>query len=99
MSYCLLQLANQANNKDTEIPKQPFRWLEEHQNAFDNIKNAILQHTKTTFPDFQKQFYATTDASKHAIGGFLYQKDDEGTIQPTAAISRVFTKTEQNYNT
>ena len=59
----------------------------------------ILNHTINHIPNLSKQFYAQTDASKNAIGFFLFQKDEQGNTLPTAACSRILTKTEQNYST
>ncbi|KAH8386072.1 hypothetical protein KR093_007578, partial [Drosophila rubida] len=45
-----------------------------------------------SYPNFQKEFHLTTDASNFAIGAVLEQ---EG--KPITFISRTLSKTEENY--
>ena len=97
--YPLLELSNKANVKEGSKTKEKFTWKEEHQQSFENIKKLILNHTETHLPDFNKPFFAKTDSSKNAIGGLLYQKSSKNDIEPIAAVSRVLSKTEQNYTT
>ena len=69
-SLSLLSLANKANIKESSQATEKLVWLPEHQHAFDNIKQMILNHTKTCLPDFKKEYWASVDASKYAIGCF-----------------------------
>lgn len=46
------------------------------------------------YPDFNKEFTLTTDASDYAIGAVLSQSD-----RPIAFISRTLSKTEEEYET
>ena len=50
------------------------------------------------YPDFNKEFLVTTDASDYAIGAVLSQ-GTVGQDRPIAYASRILCKAEQNYNT
>ena len=50
--------------------------------------------TALKLPDFNKQFYVSTDASDNAIGGMLFQDDG-----PIAFYSRKLSSCELNYST
>ena len=50
------------------------------------------------FPDFDKPFHLTTDASNFAIGAVLSQIES-GKDRPIAYISRSLNRTEENYAT
>ena len=50
-------------------------------------------------PNHSKRFYLQTDASKYALGGQLYQIDDDNQIGVIAFTSRVFRGAELNYFT
>ena len=50
-------------------------------------------------PDISKPFEIATDASNYAIGGVLFQRDENQQERPVAYASRVLSKTEQRYST
>jgi hypothetical protein len=50
-------------------------------------------------PDFDKPFEMKTDTSNYAIGGVLYQRDEEGHEHPIWYASRVLSKEEMRYST
>lgn len=61
--------------------------------AFDKIKNILASRDVIlTYPDFDKNFELTTDASNHAIGAVLSQDN-----RPITFISRSLSKAEENY--
>jgi len=57
-----------------------------------------MKPTLLQYPDFNKEFCITTDASKQACGAVLTQ-DYNNTQLPVAYASRSFTKGERNQNT
>lgn len=75
-----------------------FEWSPECQIAFDFLKKSLLSPNILQFPDFQKQFILTTDASKVACGAVLAQVHD-GVEKPIAFASKAFTKGESHKST
>lgn len=66
--------------------------------AFNNSKKLLTCSDILAFPDFEKPFLLTTNASTYAIGAVLSQ-GEIGKDKPIAYISRSFNKTEENYPT
>lgn len=63
--------------------------------AFDKIKRTLAsEDTMLSFPNFDKEFHLTTDASNYAIGAVLEQ---EG--KPITFISRTLSQCEEHYAT
>ena len=83
----------QLLKKDT-----PFKWAENQENAFNNLKTALMTKPILQYPDFSKPFNLTTDASGYAIGGVLSQ-GPIGKDLPIAYASRLLNSAEQNYST
>lgn len=68
---------------------------EEAQEAFNKIKNALVSNEVIlNYPDTNKEYELTTDASNHAIGAVLSQNK-----KPIIFLSRTLSKTEENYAT
>lgn len=76
----------------------PFDWNSECEKAFNYLKNQLLNPTILQYPDFEKEFCITTDASKFACGAVLSQKYCDKQL-PVAYASRSFTKGESNKST
>ena len=66
---------------------------------FNEVKKLFIDTVMLKHPDPDKRFYLQTDASKYAIGGQLYQIDDDGEIGVIAFTSRVLRGAELNYFT
>jgi len=81
----------------TTLPAKDFKFLPHHEQKFRDIIKVISENAKTYFPDMDKPFYVQTDASMFCAGGRLFQKDSDDNEKLIAAVSRTFTKTEQNY--
>lgn len=64
--------------------------------AFRNIKELLSSTEILIFPNFDKPFLLTTDASSSAIGAVLSQ-GEIGKDRPITYISRSLNKTEENY--
>lgn len=62
--------------------------------AFENLKSLITQHPILKFPEYDKPFVVTTDASDYAIGAVLSQLG-----QPNCYVSRTLNDHEKNYST
>ena len=74
-------------------------WSKDYEQAFVNLKAALLHSLKIHFPDFIKKFILRTDASKVAMAGVLLQEDpDTGELQPVAFISSKLSETVKRWD-
>lgn len=63
--------------------------------AFDKLRNTLISNeVMLTYPNFEKEFHLTTDASDYAIGAVLSQEN-----RPITFLSRSLNKTEESYAT
>ena len=74
-----------------------FRWTEQCQRAFEEIRQKLVSSPVLSFPDFSKPFVLDTDASDTGIGAVLSQTQDDGTERVIAYASRVLSKPERHY--
>lgn len=72
-----------------------FHWTDEHENAFQTLKQRLITPPILRYPDFSREFIVTVDASQFACGAVLSQKFD-GNDLPISYISRTFKKGELN---
>jgi hypothetical protein len=75
-----------------------WKWLEQEQASFDLLKFKLTNTPLLQYPDFNKPFILTTDASGYAIGAILSQ-GKLGQDKPIAYASRTLNKAELNYAT
>lgn len=61
--------------------------------AFENLKALITTHPILKYPEYDKPFVVTTDASNYAIGAVLSQNG-----HPICFVSRTLNKHEQKYS-
>lgn len=66
--------------------------------AFELLKEILSSEDVLAFPDFEKPFLLTTDASNKAIGAVLSQNFHDGE-RPITFISKTLSSTEENYAT
>lgn len=66
--------------------------------SFNNCKQILCNDPILQYPDFEKEFILTTDASNVAIGAILSQ-GTIGSDKPVAYASRTLNETEQRYST
>ena len=93
----LHQLAN-CNAKAKNKRPAPIGglWKEEHQKAFQQLKEALSSAQVLAFTDFSKPFILETDASQRGLGAILSQKQPDGTQRVVAYASRCLRPTERN---
>ncbi|XP_076660488.1 uncharacterized protein LOC143363841, partial [Halictus rubicundus] len=72
----------------------PFHWTDKQQNSFETLKQKLCEAPVLTYPDFNRQFTLTTDASNEGIGAVLSQDG-----HPCCYISRTLNAPERNYTT
>ena len=68
--------------------KKDWKWEEEHQKAFNELKEKITSQLVLSLPRREGKFRVETDASGHAIGGVLSQEQN-GKWKPIAFLSRM----------
>lgn len=83
-SKVVLPLTNLTGRR---IP-QKLPWNTEAQEAFDQVKDCVVQASALQAPDPGKEFILATDASDYAIGACLAQQDNEGKECPIAFLSK-----------
>ncbi|CBY07356.1 unnamed protein product [Oikopleura dioica] len=60
--------------------KIPFEWTEVHQSAFEEIVTQLATSPGIAHFDKEKPVTFVTDASDHAVGGTLYQADEDDLV-------------------
>jgi len=76
--------------------KEDWKWEEEHQKAFDELKEKITSQLVLSLPRREGKFRVETDASEHAIGGVLSQEQNRK-WKPIAFLLRTMQPAEWNY--
>lgn len=76
-----------------------WNWTPVVQQAFDTTKDLFLKTVILHHPDSSKPYFIQTDSSNFAIGGVLYQENDQGDQLPIAFVSRSLRGPELNYTT
>lgn len=76
-----------------------FEWDSACTSSFQTLIKCIEKDIVLAYPDFEKTFYLTTDASNFGIGAVISQKDGNGFDRPLAFASRALIPAEINYTT
>ncbi|GFU96186.1 transposon Tf2-9 polyprotein [Trichonephila clavipes] len=76
----------------------PFEWTSETQEAFDDIKKAILNPPVLALPDPDAELQITTDASSRGIGAVLEQKYPNSEVKPLYFFSKKLNPSQSKYN-
>lgn len=74
-----------------------FKWSEECQAAFEQLKTTLTSPPVLAYPDNSKPFVLTTDASGTALGFILGLFGDNGVKRVIAFGGRSLNKFERNY--
>ncbi|CAG2256181.1 Retrovirus-related Pol polyprotein from transposon gypsy,Retrovirus-related Pol polyprotein from transposon opus,Retrovirus-related Pol polyprotein from transposon 297,Retrovirus-related Pol polyprotein from transposon 412,Retrovirus-related Pol polyprotein from transposon 17.6 [Mytilus edulis] len=74
------KIATPLNGLLKKERERSFKWNRECQVAFDNLKQALLTPPVLAYPDMNKPFMLTCDASNSAIGFVLGQLDSQRKI-------------------
>ena len=75
----------------------PWIWTEAHQQAFEQLKQALVEAPILATPDEELPFRLETDASDYAIGAVLSQKGADGHSHPVDYHSWALDPAERNY--
>jgi len=76
--------------------KKEWKWEEEHQKVFEELKEKITSQSVLSLPRREEKFRVETDALGHAIEGVLSQEQD-GKWKPITFLSRMMQPVERNY--
>ena len=79
-------------------PKIPFYWSENHQESFEDLRQALCKEPVLRYPNFDEPFIITTDAFDVAVGAILSQ-GKIGEDPPIAYASQVLSPCQENYST
>jgi hypothetical protein len=76
------------------------KWTNKEEQAFTGLVEAMSNAIKLWQPDWNKQFYLATDASKVGAGAMLYQKgkEDSGKIRIIGFWSKAWSVAQSNYS-
>ena len=78
--------------------KKECQWNEEHDKAFEELKEKIISQLVLSLSLREGKFRIEMDTSEHAIGGVLSQ-EQEGKWKPIAFLSRTMQLVGRNYET
>jgi len=67
---------------DKTSDKVAFTWTDDMSTAFTQLKTALCSPPVLAYPDYEKEFIVSTDASSKAIGAVLSQADEDGREHP-----------------
>jgi len=74
-----------------------WRWEEEQQKVFDELKRVFTTKPVLAAPDLDKEFRVEADASNYATGRVLSMKGSDKLWRPVAFISKSLSDTKRNY--
>jgi hypothetical protein len=83
--------------KSTEKGKE-FRWTEDCQTAFDELRTIVCSERVLILPDFDNEFRLEADASNVGVGAVISQQV-KSSWKPIAYFSKHLSKVERNYST
>jgi hypothetical protein len=78
--------------------KAIFKWEQEEQDSFDQLKEIMVNAVVLKHPDFDKTFIVSTDASGGGLGAILSQENEDGIEQPIMFASKSLNKAQHNYS-
>ena len=77
---------------------QPFVWTAAAQQAFDTLKQKVMEEPVLIHPILTRLFELEVDASGFAIGAVLMQEGDDDRRRPVGLYSTTLTPAERNYD-
>ena len=77
---------------------RPVKWNEEHQEAFERLKQLSTTLPILAYANYQKPFRVYTDASEKGLGAVLSQVQENGKESAIAYASRTLNKSKRKYD-
>lgn len=78
--------------------KFEFKWGDEHTEAFNILKEKLIERPVLALYDAKLETELHTDASKYGVAGILLQRGVDGLLRPVAYYSRKTTADEQRFH-
>ena len=75
-----------------------FKWTSDCQEAFEELKQLLVNAPVLATPDMTKPFSLSTDASDRCVGAVLMQEDGIGETHPVAYLSKKLNKHQIHYS-
>ena len=82
---------------DLLVKNKKWKWEQEHENAFQTLKQKVVENVQLTHPNWNYPFNLQTDGSLTAIAAILWQ-DIEGERKVIAYASRKLKSSEKSYS-
>ena len=79
--------------------KVRFKWSDECELAFKTMLELLSSSPILAYPNFERQFHLTTDASVVGLGAVISQFDENNIEHPIFYASRSLNSAERNYST
>jgi len=77
--------------------KADWKWGDEQQKAFQELKNSITKEPTLVLPQRRELYRVETNTLGYAIGGVLSQQQKDRKWKPVVFLSRTMTPAEHNY--
>ena len=74
-----------------------FCWTPGCEEAFQQLKQRLIESPILVYPDFEKDFILETDASALGLGAVLSQRAEDSRVHPVAYASRSLSPQEKRY--
>ena len=88
------QKIHKGEMKKSDLPE--FRWTQECQEGFDQLKKALIEAPILAYPDYTKPFILETDVSLKGLRAVLSQKGDDNEVHVIAYASRSLCPSEKS---
>src|SRR6202795_3427796 len=75
-----------------------WKWRKEHQQAFENLKEAFTSEPILVYPDPKRPLRVEADSSGYATGSVLSMLCEDGKWRPCAYLSKSLNEVERNYD-
>ena len=85
-------------SKNKQLEAKQFVWGNAQEAAFRQLKKKISEDVVLAYPNFEKPFRLSCDASRNGLGASLEQEQDDGHYRPIAYASRRTSASEKQYH-
>ena len=77
----------------------PWKWTDEHERLFQNLKMSLTSETELTIPNTKHPFFITVDVSLIGLGAVIFQLNDQNKTKVISHNSRILNLQEQKLST